>query len=515
MSSAIPKSWVEVELAQHVYLAGRIGWRGLKADEYTQTGPILLSVPNLNCGDEVDFAKVNHISQARYDESPEIQLNVGDALLVKDGAGIGKLGYVAQLPSPSTVNSSLLVVRPNDELLASKYLFYYFKGPKFQQIARERITGSATPHLFQKDIKRFNVLVPPKGEQRRIVAKLEKLLGQVDTCQQRLARIPTLLKRFRQSVLAAACSGRLTADWRDENPGDETRLGVLVELIRRRRETDAKTPAQHEKLREIYDQEEKNDSGTLPLGWGFVTLAKLCGSFDYGTSTKSQPTGKVPVLRMGNIQNGKLYWDDLVYTSDHTEIDDYRLQPKTVLFNRTNSPELVGKTAIYLGERPAIFAGYLIRVNQCPELDPEYLNFCLNTSYAHEFCQSVKTDGVSQSNINAQKLGRFEVPFCSLPEQQEIVRRVKSLFTLADRIESRFAEGRRRVNGITQAILAKAFRGELVPTEFELAKAEARSFESAEELLKRIGHNGQSEYEKAAANRARRKLVRTNSKNTK
>src|SRR5258708_3146504 len=114
MNPALPKGWVEVELEQHVYIAGRIGWRGLKADEYTQTGPIFLSVPNLNCGDEVNFAKVNHISQARYDESPEIQLNVGDVLLVKDGAGIGKLGYVARLPSPATVNSSLLVIRPND-----------------------------------------------------------------------------------------------------------------------------------------------------------------------------------------------------------------------------------------------------------------------------------------------------------------------------------------------------------------------------------------------------------------
>jgi type I restriction enzyme S subunit len=100
------------------------------------------------------------------------------------------------------------------------------------------------------------------------------------------------------------------------------------------------------------------------------------------------------------------------------------------------------------------------------------------------------------SNINAQKLGHFEVPFCPLPEQQEIVRRVKSLFTLADRIETRFEKGRNRVKGITQAILAKAFRGELVPTEAELAKAEGRSFESAEELLKRIANNGQAKPKK-------------------
>src|SRR5207249_8995545 len=105
--------------------------------------------------------------------------------------------------------------------LVDRYLFHYLRGPQFQEVAHERITGSAIPHLFQKDIKKLRALVPPINEQRRIVVKLEKLLGKVDACQQRLAKIPVLLKRFRRSVLAAACSGRLTADWREENAVDD------------------------------------------------------------------------------------------------------------------------------------------------------------------------------------------------------------------------------------------------------------------------------------------------------
>ena len=221
MSRPLAKGWAEIELGDHVYIAGRIGWRGLKAEEYTPIGPMLLSVPNLNHGDEVNFGRVYHITQARYDESTEIQLIVGDTLLVKDGAGIGKLGFVANLPGTATVNSSLLVVRPANELLTNNYLFYYLKGPKFQEIALQRVSGSATPHLFQKDIKKLQVLVPPRNEQRRIAAKLETLLTKVDASQQRLAKIPVLLKRFRQSVLAAASSGRLTADWRENNPDTE------------------------------------------------------------------------------------------------------------------------------------------------------------------------------------------------------------------------------------------------------------------------------------------------------
>src|SRR5204863_6633394 len=107
-------------------------------------------------------------------------------------------------------------------------------------IARERITGSAIPHLFQKDIKKLRALVPPANEQRRIVAKLETLLGKVDASRQRLAKIPVLLKRFRQSVLAAACSGRLTADWREENPAIET-AEALLDKIKEKRLASAKT----------------------------------------------------------------------------------------------------------------------------------------------------------------------------------------------------------------------------------------------------------------------------------
>lgn len=99
----------------------------------------------------------------------------------------------------------------------------------------------------------------------------------------------------------------------------------------------------------------------------------------YGTSSKSNKEGLIPVLRMGNLQGGKLDWTDLVYTSDTIEIEKYKLEYNDVLFNRTNSPELVGKTAIYKSEQPAIYAGYLIRVQCLPDLNPDYLNYHLNS----------------------------------------------------------------------------------------------------------------------------------------
>ena len=318
--------------------------------------------------------------------------------------------------------------------------------------------------------------VPPLPEQRRIVAKLEKLLAKAEACQRRLQKIPLILKRFRQSILAAACSGRLTANWHDTAARPE--IDDILTRIAERALATARAAAAKAKLKEIHERKEEASGPELPEGWRYVALAKLCESFDYGTSAKSNPIGQVPVLRMGNIQNGTIDWDDLVFTSDREEIEKYRLQPNTVLFNRTNSPELVGKTALYRGERPAIFAGYLIRINNYEELDPRYLNLCLNSPSAKEFCLGCRTDGVSQSNINAQKLGAFEVPFCSLPEQKEIVRRVDELFALADQIEARYKKAKAHVDKLTQSILAKAFRGELVPQD--------RHDEPASTLLNRI-----------------------------
>lgn len=322
------------------------------------------------------------------------------------------------------------ILHPQD-FIFPRFFYYYLRTLNIES------QGYSRHYRFLKEI---SVPLPPLNEQRRIVAKLDELLSRVDACQQRLARIPVILKRFRQAVLATACSGRLTVDWREKQgigEGDE-----------------------------------------LPEGWKVTSLRDICFGFQYGTSSKSLKSGDVPVLRMGNLQSGKIDWTDLAYTSDKDEIKKYQLVKGDVLFNRTNSPELVGKTSIYLGEYPAIFAGYLIRVKNKPELDSNYLNYCLNSSFAKEWCQQVKTDGVSQSNINAQKLAAFEIPLPTLPEQQEIVRRVEGLFKLADQLEARYTTAQAQIDKLTQSILAKAFRGELVPQD--------PNDEPAEKLLERI-----------------------------
>jgi type I restriction enzyme S subunit len=218
-----------------------------------------------------------------------------------------------------------------------------------------------------------------------------------------------------------------------------------------------------------------------------VKIGDFTLGVEYGTSAKSSEFGQVPVLRMGNIQNGKFDWGDLVYTSDTAEIEKYLLKKDDVLFNRTNSPELVGKTAIYKGERPAIFAGYLIRVNQLPELViADYLNYFLNCHTAKVYGNSVKTDGVNQSNINGEKLKNYPFPLCSLPEQHAIVQEIETRLSVCDKMAQDIDEALEKAEALRQSILKKAFEGKLL-SEKELAEVRsAEDWEPAEVLLERI-----------------------------
>jgi type I restriction enzyme M protein len=161
--------------------------------------------------------------------------------------------------------------------------------------------------------------------------------------------------------------------------------------------------------------------------WPMVELGEICNSFQYGSSRKSSDSGEVVCLRMGNIQNGEIDWSDLKFAPADEEFDKYLLFPNDVLFNRTNSPIHVGKTGIYRGGRPAVFAGYLIRLNyQKDKVVGPYLNCCLNTKEAKDFCSRVKTDGINQSNINAKVLQTFSIPLPALAEQQAIVAEIEA-----------------------------------------------------------------------------------------
>lgn len=279
-------------------------------------------------------------------------------------------------------------------------------------------------------------MIPPLAEQQRIVERIESLFAKLDEAKENMQNVLEGFETRKAAILHKAFTGELTAKWRKQH-------GVSMD------------------------------------SWEEKCVSEICKNLKYGTSKKSKLNGLVAVIRMGNLQNGEIDWNNLAYTDDEEDIKKYSLKKGDVLFNRTNSPELVGKTAIYRGEFPAIYAGYLIKLDYNENIiNGEYFNYLMNSIRAKEYCQLVKTDGVSQSNINAKKIGAFQIPVPKLEEQTEIVRIIDGLFAKEQQAKELAENVLAKIALIKKAILARAFRGELGTNN--------PADEPAVELLKRV-----------------------------
>jgi len=426
--SELPKGWVLTKFDNILFSLNS----GLNGKQNKTGEGIPVSRIETIANQRIDMKRIGFLKSYDEEKIEKYRLREGNILFsnINSPAHIGKTALCEKgVKLYHGVNLLRLTV---NEAVIPSFLNYYCKYIRslgeFSARAQHAVNQSS---INQTKLKGFDIPLAPLKEQIRIADKLDSMLAKVDAAQTRLDKIPNILKRFRQSILAAATSGKLTEDWR----GSE-------------------------------------------MNWPVTSLKNVGAGFNYGSSSKSQKEGKVPVLRMGNLQGGKLDWDKLVYTSDEKEIEKYLLEPGDVLFNRTNSPELVGKTSIFRGEKKAIYAGYLIRVKGSSRLNTEYLNHQLNSPHARDYCWQVKTDGVSQSNINAKKLQAYKFHLPEVAEQKEIVHRVESLFSMADTVEKQYHAIRKNTDRLTQSILTKAFRGELVPQD--------ENDEPAEKLLEKI-----------------------------
>ncbi len=409
MSRDLPQGWTQATLAQ---VTQKISMRQPRPEEDF----VYIDISSINR----DFKKIENPQSLTGDNAPSRARQVvaqGDTLVSMTRPNLNAVALVPAWLDGQIASTGFNILRAQTGI-DHRWLFYITRTTQFVSSMSEIVQGALYPAIRPKDIGNYVIPLAPLNEQKRIADKLDVLLGRVDASKERLERVPALLKRIRQSLLAMATSGTLTEAWREKTQ-------VASEFNRP------------------------------------VKLKNTGTTFSYGSSAKSSLTGETPVLRMGNIQNGKLDWSDLVYTSNKEEIEKYALFKGDVLFNRTNSPELVGKTAVYEGEQQAIYAGYLIRVKCGPKILPNYLNYCLNSPAGRDYCWSVKSDGVSQSNINAKKLGDFEF-FCPpVLEQKEIIKKVQNLLCILDMLEASLCRTEKKLEQLKQSILTKAFSGKL------------------------------------------------------
>ena len=358
-------------------------------------------------------------------------------------------------------SSAMKILQPINDQLNKKYIYYFMQTIKHNVTTHKR--------YWISDYSKREIPIPPLSEQHRIVAKIDSFFSELDNGVALLKNIKAQLAIYRQAVLKLAFEGKLTIKWRKINVVEVNKI-VIKNIMTTRKMENCK-----DKYKDIDPEFSLYD---LPKEWKWVSIGYISKGVEYGTSAKSNKNGKVVVLRMGNIQNGTFVYDDLAYTSNKKEIEKYKLNENDVLFNRTNSPELVGKTAIYTGSVPSIFAGYLIRLNQISYIDAKYLTYYLNSPHSKKCGKIAKTDGVNQSNINGTKLSTYPFPLCSKPEQLAIVSAIEYRLSVCDKLEQTIDDTLALSASLRQSILKKAFEGQLVPQD--------PNDEPAEKLLERI-----------------------------
>ena len=335
----------------------------------------------------------------------------------------------------------------------SEYIVAYLKSPYVDSAINAATYGIKMPRAGTETMTSLLIPVPPLSEQNRIVQKLKELdpfIQKYDTCEQILAAInsefPDLLKK---SILQLVVQGKLVP----QDPSDEP-ASVLLDRIQSEKERLIKAGKikrdKNESVifrRDNSHYEKRGNSETciddeipfdLPDSWSWCRLKSICYDMRYGTAKKSTKTGQVAVLRMGNIQHGEIDYSNLVYSNDDTDNINFLLQAKDILFNRTNSRELVGKTGIYRGDIPAIFAGYLVLIRPII-IYPEYLNYVMNSHYEWSYCQNVRSDGINQSNVSASKIGEFLIPVPPLSEQKRIVNKLIDVLPLTHQNMRKFS----------------------------------------------------------------------------
>ena len=397
--------WQTKKLGELAELKGRIGWRGLTAKEYTQSGPLFLSVHSLNYGDYVDFRDAFHISEERYIESPEIMLQRDDVLICKDGAGIGKVGIIGELPDKATINSSLLLIRSGDSILP-KFLYHCLSSPYFQQIVNSRLNGATTPHLYQRDITEFPVVLPPLPEQQRIVDILDEAFAGIAVAKANAEKNLQNARALFESHLQAVFSQR-GEGWVDQKLGD-------VCIVER-----GSSP------RPI-----KNFFTTAPNGVNWIKIGdtKEREKYVYSTAQKITPEGAK--------QSRFVKENDFILTN-------------SMSFGRP----YIMKTTGYIHD-----GWFVLRLNRSLNLD--YFYYLLASEFVRSQFNRLAS-GAIVLNISSELVKQAVLPIPPLTEQESIVERLETLSEETQRLESIYQQKLAALDELKRSLLHRAFSGEL------------------------------------------------------
>ncbi|WP_035295381.1 restriction endonuclease subunit S [Brevibacillus thermoruber] len=433
----VPENWVWTRLG---VIGKYYNGRAFKSSEWTDSGRPIIRIQDLTRTN-------NNPNYFEGEVDPRHEVNPGDLLI----SWSGTLGaYIWDGPQ-AVLNQHIFKV----ESFINRRFHYYVVKNLINDLYN-RTHGSGMVHVTKGVFENTPIPLPPIQEQKRIVDRVESLLEKINEAKLLIEEAKETFASRRAAILFKAFRGELTEKWREENSNEVT-AELLIEKIKLEKSKTAK--------KKIADSVILNTGYELPYGWKWVYLSDLIESSTYGTSAKTSEAPSdscIPVLRMGNIHDGEIVTDNLKYLpQDHEDIVRLDLEEGDLLFNRTNSFELVGKTAVVRPEHAGkyTFASYLVRVRLVfKELLSEYVCAYINSNQGREYLLSQATQQVGQANINPTKLGTLPIPLPPEPELRVITAILKRIKTLEKQTDLALND---EIKRIQNSILQKAFRGEL------------------------------------------------------
>ena len=432
-----------------------------------------------------------------------------DTNINKETIAIGRVGFycgsVHLTPAKAWITDNAFVTSFDEDSINQKFLYQLLTNTDL----RQNDSSTAQPVISGAKVYPIGILLPPIAEQKVIADKLDELLAQVESTKARLDAIPAILKSFRQSVLKAAVSGKLTEEWRsDEQP----RENAVLKVQEYKRNWIANNKKHNEIMRVNKRQNafvsKSLSSENLPEYWYWGRLEdSVLMIVDCHNKTAPYVEQGVPLIRTSNIRDSQFVWKDLRYVNQETFVYwSKRCTPASgdIIFTR-EAP--MGEAAIIpediqmcLGQRTMLIrpidhcvsAKYLLLAILDPMFKKRSEEFAVGTGVKH---------------YRVGDVSNLLVPVPPKEEQTEIVRRVEALFAFADIVEAQVNAAQARVNHLTQSILAKAFRGELTK-EWRTANPELISGEnSAKALLERIKAERETLTTKSKPCKSRKKVI--------
>lgn len=509
---AVPSGWARRPLDELLepdgLFDGPFG-SNLKTDDYTEYGVRVIRLENIA---NLRFVaeKNTFVSEEKYNRLVRHTVSEGDIIVGSFVDGAVRVCVLPRLFTKAIAKADCFCVRTRRDATERRFIAFQLGTEATRDSLLQSIHGATRPRITTQQLRATKLLVAPLAEQRRIVEKVDELLARVHAARAHLTKVPAILRRFRQSVLAAACSGRLTEDWREEHAEIQSAAEMLDSLL-----ADHETAGTGRRGNAAAPDEEAHDldDAGFPPRWIVSELQYLCEPgrpITYGI-LKPGPdrSDGIPYIRVADFPKDEISLSNIRRTSPEIA-HAYRrsiLRSGDVLLSIRGTFGRVCRVPVELDG--ANLTQDTARLSIDRRLDPAFVALCLRSPSAQSRMRRA-AKGVAVRGVNIGDVRALQVALPPREEQIEIVRRVNSYLKLCAAIERHFAAASTRADRLTQAILAKAFRGELAPTEAELARAEGRDYETAEELLERIaGAHRDGTVAIEPASRSRRRPPRT------